>query len=303
MIDPEFAKDQLVLLLREWYMHPNGQLPAYEWAFGDVNPPVHAWAAMRVYQIERQATGVGDIEVPRARVSQIAHQLHLVGESQGRRGQERLSGRLPRPRQHRRVQPQRAAARRRAARPERRHELDGDVLPQHARDRARAGASRRGVRGRRDEIPRALLPHRARDERSRGGASATPTPICGTTTTSSTTICCGFPDGSKTYIRVRSMVGLIPLLAVETIDPELLDEAAGLPRAARVVPAQSRRSRRRRGVGHAHGRSGSAAVRDRQRAAAPRDPAPHARRERVSLAVRPALASRAGTPTIRSVCA
>ena len=53
MIDPEFAKGQLVLLTREWYMHPNGQLPAYEWAFGDVNPPVHAWAAWRVYEIDR----------------------------------------------------------------------------------------------------------------------------------------------------------------------------------------------------------------------------------------------------------
>jgi Glycosyl hydrolase family 63 C-terminal domain len=50
-IDPEFAKDQLVLLLREWYMHANGQQPAYEWAFGDVNPPVHAWACWRVYKI------------------------------------------------------------------------------------------------------------------------------------------------------------------------------------------------------------------------------------------------------------
>jgi hypothetical protein len=50
-IDPEFAKDQLVLFLREWYMHPNGQMPAYEWAFGDVNPPVHAWAVWRVYKI------------------------------------------------------------------------------------------------------------------------------------------------------------------------------------------------------------------------------------------------------------
>jgi Glycosyl hydrolase family 63 C-terminal domain len=57
MIDPEFAKHQLILLTREWYMHPNGQLPAYEWAFGDVNPPVHAWAALRVYQIDRQANG------------------------------------------------------------------------------------------------------------------------------------------------------------------------------------------------------------------------------------------------------
>ncbi len=50
-VDPHFAKEQLVLLLREWYMHPNGQIPAYEWAFGDVNPPVHAWAAWRVYKL------------------------------------------------------------------------------------------------------------------------------------------------------------------------------------------------------------------------------------------------------------
>jgi hypothetical protein len=50
-VDPDFAKDQLLLLLREWYMHPNGQLPAYEWNFSDVNPPVHAWAVWRVYKI------------------------------------------------------------------------------------------------------------------------------------------------------------------------------------------------------------------------------------------------------------
>lgn len=60
MIDPEFAKFQLSRLTREWYMHPNGQLPAYEWAFSDVNPPVHAWAAMRIYQIERKIYGRAD---------------------------------------------------------------------------------------------------------------------------------------------------------------------------------------------------------------------------------------------------
>jgi Glycosyl hydrolase family 63 C-terminal domain len=54
LIDAEFAKQQLVVITREWYMHPNGQLPAYEWAFGDVNPPVHAWAAWRVFQIDRK---------------------------------------------------------------------------------------------------------------------------------------------------------------------------------------------------------------------------------------------------------
>ncbi len=60
LVDPDFAKEQLILMLREWYMHPNGQIPAYEWAFGDVNPPVHAWAALRVYQIDKKRSGTGD---------------------------------------------------------------------------------------------------------------------------------------------------------------------------------------------------------------------------------------------------
>ena len=62
MIDPEFAKEQLILFLREWYMHPNGQLPAYEWAFGDVNPPVHAWSCLQVYKHDKARTGKGDID-------------------------------------------------------------------------------------------------------------------------------------------------------------------------------------------------------------------------------------------------
>jgi len=60
LVDPDFAKEQLVLMTREWYMHPNGQLPAYEWAFGDVNPPVHAWAAWRVYKVEKKRCGKAD---------------------------------------------------------------------------------------------------------------------------------------------------------------------------------------------------------------------------------------------------
>ncbi|MBO0932322.1 MGH1-like glycoside hydrolase domain-containing protein [Fibrella aquatilis] len=61
MIDSAFAKAQLLLFLREWYMHPNGQIPAYEWAFGDVNPPVHAWACWQVYQLEKGQKGAGDV--------------------------------------------------------------------------------------------------------------------------------------------------------------------------------------------------------------------------------------------------
>ena len=59
--DPTFAKHQLLLVMREWYMKPDGQLPAYEWNFSDVNPPVQAWAAMQVYNIEKKQTGKGDI--------------------------------------------------------------------------------------------------------------------------------------------------------------------------------------------------------------------------------------------------
>lgn len=74
LVDAEFAKSQLVLLTREWYMHPNGQLPAYEWAFGDVNPPVHAWAAWRVFEIDREQRGDhGDL----AFLERVFHKLML----------------------------------------------------------------------------------------------------------------------------------------------------------------------------------------------------------------------------------
>lgn len=73
LVDPEWAKRQLVLMLREWYMHPNGQIPAYEWAFGDVNPPVHAWACWRVYKITRNITGQADT----AFLEKVFHKLLL----------------------------------------------------------------------------------------------------------------------------------------------------------------------------------------------------------------------------------
>ncbi len=73
IVDIEFAKEQLILLLREWYMHPNGQIPAYEWNLSDVNPPVHAWAAWRVYSMEKSKTGRGD----RKFLERIFHKLLL----------------------------------------------------------------------------------------------------------------------------------------------------------------------------------------------------------------------------------
>jgi hypothetical protein len=73
LIDPDFAKEQLILLGREWFQHPNGQVPAYEWAFGDVNPPVLAWAAWRVYKIDQKHRGTAD----RLFLERVFHKLLL----------------------------------------------------------------------------------------------------------------------------------------------------------------------------------------------------------------------------------
>jgi Glycosyl hydrolase family 63 C-terminal domain len=72
-IDPDFAKRQLAVILREYYMHPNGQIPAYEWNFSDVNPPVHAWATWKVYEIDKANTGIGDMEF----LERVFHKLLL----------------------------------------------------------------------------------------------------------------------------------------------------------------------------------------------------------------------------------
>ena len=73
LIDMDFAKKQILLLLHEWYMHPNGQLSAYEWAFSDVNPPVHAWSAWHLYKRDKTTTGKGDIDF----LESVFHRLLL----------------------------------------------------------------------------------------------------------------------------------------------------------------------------------------------------------------------------------
>jgi glycogen debranching enzyme len=72
LIDPHFAKEQLILLTREWYMAPNGQIPAYEWNFSDVNPPVEAWAALQVYKTDKKQNGVGDIQFLKRMFNKLA---------------------------------------------------------------------------------------------------------------------------------------------------------------------------------------------------------------------------------------
>jgi hypothetical protein len=85
LIDPEWAKRQLILMLREWYMHPNGQIPAYEWAFVDVNPPRSCLGRLAGVQDCAKCDRQGRHRIPRTRLSQTAPQLHLVGQPQRRR--------------------------------------------------------------------------------------------------------------------------------------------------------------------------------------------------------------------------
>jgi hypothetical protein len=94
---PAFAKQQLLLIMREWYMKPDGQLPAYEWNFSDVNPPVHAWAAMEVYHIEKRKQGTGDIVFLKKIFQKLLINFTWWIEPQGPQRQQYLRRRLPRP--------------------------------------------------------------------------------------------------------------------------------------------------------------------------------------------------------------
>jgi hypothetical protein len=137
MVDVDFAKNQLELMVSEAYVHPNGQLPAYEWNFGDVNPPVHAWSVLYVYR----RPGIFE-ELFR----EAAAELYLVGQPQRPRWKERLRRRLPWAGQHRRLRPERAPPKRGLPGAGGWYGVDGDVLPEHAEHRDGVGGVRRWLR-------------------------------------------------------------------------------------------------------------------------------------------------------------
>ena len=137
-------------------MHPNGQLPAYEWAFGDVNPPVHAWAALRVFELD----GSRDHEFLERIFQKLLLNFTWWVNRKDAAGDEPVRGRVPRPRQHRPHRPLGAAPRRRAAGAGRRDGVDGHVLPEPAGDRPGPGRARPRLRGHGHQVPGALLLHR-----------------------------------------------------------------------------------------------------------------------------------------------
>jgi hypothetical protein len=221
MVDSEFAKHQLVLLLREWYMHPSGQMPAYEWAFGDANPPVHAWAALRVFRIERRIRGKGDIPF----LERVFHKL-LINftwwiNRKDRDGRNLFQGGFLGLDNIGLFDRNTALS-------------NGDYLDQcdgtswmamYCLNMLAVALELAAVNPSYEDVATKFLEHffyiaHAMNFRpaARGGDAAN---LWDETD--------GFyydllrlPDGSRSPLRVRSMVGLIPLLAVETIDEALL---------------------------------------------------------------------------------
>ena len=102
LVDFDFAKEQLLLMLRNLYAHPNGQIPAYEWNFSDVNPPVHAWATLFLYSIEKE-TGPGRPPLPGALLPGLMLNFNWWVNRKDPAGTQRLRRRISRPRQHRRL--------------------------------------------------------------------------------------------------------------------------------------------------------------------------------------------------------
>ena len=139
-VDPSFAKDQLLLVCREWYMHPNGQIPRMSGPSATSTRPSTPGRHCACSRSTARQTSSSSTRLPQA-----APQLHVVGQPPGRQGQQHLRGRVPRARQHRAHRPVHAAPRGRAARAVRRHRLDGHVLPQPARDRPGPRRARPGV--------------------------------------------------------------------------------------------------------------------------------------------------------------
>lgn len=222
LVDPEWAKRQLILLLREWYMHPNGQIPAYEWNFSDVNPPVHAWAAWRVYKIDRNLTGKADTDFLERVFQKLLINFTWWVNRKDRDGRNIFQGGflgLDNIGVFDRSKPLPTGGHIEQA--------DGTAwMGMYCLNMLAIALELASTRPAYEDVATKFFEHfisiaHAIDDMSGEGVSLWDARD-------------GFyydvlhlPDGRHKHLRIRSFVGLIPLFAVETIEPELLDR---LPR-------------------------------------------------------------------------
>ena len=188
LVDFDFAKEQLLLMMRSLYFHPSGQIPAYEWNFSDVNPPVHAWATLWLYKY-RAVAGPGGPSLPGTVLSGPDAEFQLVGEPEGPLRAQCLCRGISGTGQHRHIRPERAASDGRVAGAGGRDGLDGVLLPVHAGDRPDSAANT-------TRCTRRWL------SSSSSISCGFPTPWtasasirtrCGMSRTGFSMICCGFP--------------------------------------------------------------------------------------------------------------
>ncbi len=273
-------------MLRNLYVHPNGQIPAYEWNFSDVNPPGarlgHALSLQDGADARPRRPALPGAVVPGADA-----ELQLVGEPEGPVREERVRRRLPGARQHRRVRPQRAAADRRLARAGGRDGVDGVLLPVHAGDGADPVRIRPDVRGGRLQVRPALHvdlvrdgPHRRAPRRDVGRAGRVllrPAAAAGRPGHAPEGAVAGRPAAAVRVHGVRGGCG------------HALSEADGDDRAVPEAPSGAgvARGADRRGL---HRLQGPAAAVDPQQEEAGAGARLHARRERVPRAARHPLA-------------
>ena len=235
LVDPDFGKKQLNLMLRETVHAPSGQIPAYEWNFGDVNPPVHAWSTIFTYRLEKAQHGRRRPSLAQELFSEVAPELHLVGQPEGPQRQERLRGRLPGSRQYRRVRPQRTVAHRRLP-----GAGDGTawmaLFCQNMLEIAVELAMHRSdLRGHGAQVRRALfldcLGHESPGRKTRA---------CGTRRTASTTTCCGCRTGGPSGSRCARWSGCCRCApspsSKETADEESRDGGHGCTGSSRSRP-------------------------------------------------------------------
>jgi hypothetical protein len=219
LVDSSFAKEQLVLLTREWYMHPNGQIPAYEWSFGDVNPPVHAWATWRVFQIDRKRRGdSGDLEF----LERVFHKLMLNftwwvnrKDAEGRNvfqggflGLDNIG-----------------VFDRSAQLPTGGHidQADGTSwMAMYALNLMRIALELAQHNRVYEDIATKFFEHFLHIAEAMGNVGESGIGLWDDEDKFFYDVL-HLPDGANVPLRLRSMVGLIPLFAVETIEPELLD--------------------------------------------------------------------------------
>ena len=216
MVDVDFAKDQLELMLRELYLHPSGQLPAYEWNFSDVNPPVHAWATLLVYETELEQRGEGDVAWLKSAFQKLLVNFTWWINRKDPTGRNVFEGGflgLDNIGVFDRSAPLPTGGRL--------EQSDGTAWMAFF-SQCMLGialelvAARPAVRGHGAEVRRALRSSSPR----RWTASATTRTSCGTRRTASSTTCCACPTAAPQRLKVRSMVGLLPLCATTILPVE-----------------------------------------------------------------------------------